>query len=175
MKKIQFLFLFSIQTLCLWGQKSPTFTIEVSGDTVGLNGTLEVQFIIENVQVKKWTPPAFDGFDVQGPSTSSMMSVVNGDVSQKMIYTYFLTPRDIGRYTIGKVSIHTEGGELSTVEKEIIVLKNYVGHKKPKNHSFFDDEDEDDLFFRKHTTPSPPQTPKKPETLKKKKYETEKI
>ncbi len=173
MKKIQFLILFSILTLCLWGQKSPVFTVEISSDTVGLNGTLEVQFIIENGQVKKWAPPAFDGFDVQGPSTSNMMSMVNGDVSQKMIYTYFLTPKEIGRFTIGKASVNTEGGELSTNEKKILVLKEYVGRNKTKNQSFFGDED--DLFFRRRAIPAPPQTPTIPETPKKKKYETEKI
>jgi hypothetical protein len=175
MKKIQFLILFSIQTLCLWGQKSPAITVEVSGDTIGLNGTLEVQFTIENAKVNKWTPPAFEGFEVQGPSTSSMMSMVNGDVSQKMIYTYFLTPRKTGRFTIGKASVNTERGELLTGEKDIVVLKEYVGRTKPKNHSFFGDDDDDDLFFRRRSQPAPPQTPTRPETPKKKKYETEKI
>jgi hypothetical protein len=173
MKKLSLIFIYFYAVCSLFAQKEATFKMQISSDTVGLEGTLEVQFILENAKMKKWMPPSFEGFEVQGPSTSNMMSMVNGDVTQKTIYTYYLIPRETGTYKIGKATANTEGGDMTTEETNVVVLKDYVAPKKPRNRSFFDDDD-DDLFFRRQ--PSRPQQPKQPEVpAKKKKYETERI
>lgn len=167
MKKIV-LIIAILGPLSIWGQKDATFNVSLSSDTVGLGGSIEVVFTLENTPNKQFIPPNFDGFNVQGPSTSMMTSINNGDMKQTMSYTFYLSPRAVGNFKIGAVSLNTEGGVLKTEEKTIVVLEHYDAEPRPqqRSRSLFDSND--DFFFRRAT---PPQTPEKP----KKKYQTEKI
>ncbi len=168
MKKI-ILVIAILAPLSIWGQKEAAFTVSLSSDTVGLNGTLEVTFTLENAPNKQFTSPKFDGFDAQGPSTSMMTSITNGAVKQTASYTYYLTPRSVGSFTVPSVSLNTEGAALKTEEKTIVVMEHYDAEIRPQQNrrSLFDSND--DFFFRR--APTPPPTPEK----SKKKYSTEKI
>ncbi len=168
MKKI-ILIIAILTPLSIWGQKDAAFTVSLSSDTVGLNGALEVIYTLENAPNQQFTPPKFDDFDVQGPSTSMMTSIINGSVKQSASYTYYLTPRSVGRFTVPSVSLNTEGSVLKTDEKTIVVVEHYDAEIRPQQNrrSLFDSND--DFFFRR--APTPPPTPEKP----KKKYSTEKI
>ena len=154
--------------LSIWGQKDASFNVAISSDTVGLNGSIEVTFSIENAQNKQFTPPSFDGFEAQGPSTSMMTSITNGSMKQTASYTYYLTPRTVGSFKIASVSLTIDGNILKTEEKTIVVVEHYDAEIRPqqRSRSFFDFNE--DPFFRRST---PPPTPEKP----KKKYQTEKI
>ncbi len=154
--------------LSIWGQKDAVFNVSISSDTVGLNGSIEVVFTVENAQNKQFTPPKFDGFDAQGPSTSMMTSISNGAMKQSASYTYYLTPRSVGTFKIAPVSLHTEGGVLATDEKTIVVVEHYDAEIRPQQsrRGLFDSND--DFFFRRATPPQPP-------AKSKKKYQTEKI
>lgn len=168
MKKI-ILIIATLVPLSIWGQKNATFTVSLSSDTVGLNGALEVTYTLENAPNKQFTPPKFDGFDVQGPSTSMMTSMINGAVTQSASYTYYLTPRAVGNFVVPSVSLDTEGSVLKTEEKKIVVVEHYDAEIRPQQNrrGLFDSND--DFFFRRAPTPLP--TPEK----SKKKYSTEKI
>jgi hypothetical protein len=167
MKKI-ILFLTILGPLSIWGQNDATFNVTMSSDTVGLNGSIEVTFTLENAPNKQFTPPSFDGFNVQGPSTSMMTSITNGAMKQSASYTFYLTPRSVGTFKIGSVSLNTEGSSLKTDEKTIVVVEHYDAEMRPKQNrrSLFDNND--DFFFRRATPPQPPEKPKK-------KYQTEKF
>jgi BatD DUF11 like domain len=168
MKKIV-LIISILAPLSIWGQKNGSFNVAVSGDTVGLNGSIEVTFTLENVSNKQFTPPSFDGFEAQGPSTSMMTSITNGAMTQSTSYTFYLTPRSVGRFKIPSVSMDTEGGTtMKTEEKTIVVVEHYDAKIRPKQRSRGLFDSDDDFFFRR---PTPPQAPEKP----KKKYPTEKI
>jgi BatD DUF11 like domain len=170
MKKI-ILSLITLIPLSIWGQKETHFTMSVSGDTVGLNGALEVTFTLENAQTKKFDPPSFDGFMVQGPSTASSMSFVNGDMSQKISYTYYLTPKAQGIYIIEKATVETDGKTLETESKNVVVVEYYEAPKRrTQNRNPFFNDDDDFPRAIPHETP-PTQRPNE----KKKKYTTEKI
>lgn len=173
MKKIV-LMLAILGPLSMWGQKAASFSVTISSDTVGLNGGIEVVFTLENAQNKQFTPPSFDGFDVQGPSTSMMTSIVNGAMTQSMSYTFYLSPRTVGNFKIAPVSLSTEGGVLTTEEKTVVVVDHYDAEIRPKqqrSRGLFDSGD--DFFFGRPTPPQPP-TPPTPQKSKKK-YATEKI
>jgi hypothetical protein len=148
-------------------QKDAKINIEVSSDTIGLNNTLEVAISVENAKIKHFNPPSFEGFRVQGPSTSTSMSIINGDMTQSSTYTFYLTPREKGAFKIGSASVDTEGGTLKTDEKEVIVVENFDPEIKPqkRQQSIWDDNP----FFSR---PMPQQ--RVPEKTKKK-YETEKL
>ena len=172
MKKI-ILYFAILGPLSIWGQKDATFSMAISSDTVGLNGSIEVTFTVENMPNKQFTPPTFDGFDAQGPSTSMMTSITNGAMKQSASYTYFLTPRSVGTFKIPSVSLNTEGSVLTTEEKTVVVVAHYDAEIRPKQNNRRGLFDNDDFFGRPMF---PPQTPKTPEKEKpKKKYSTEKI
>ena len=166
MKKM--LFLIAIFTplsiTALLGQKEADFNMEISSDTIGLEGSLEVTFSIENAKLKKFKPPTFEGFEVQGPSQSSMTSIVNGEVSQKLSYTYYLSPNKIGQFSIGEASAELENGVLKTEKKDIQVVEHYEPNVKTKRRNFFDE----DGFFNNRPKQRMPEKEKK-------KYETERI
>jgi hypothetical protein len=152
----------------MWGQKDASFNVAISSDTVGLNGSIEVVFTIENAPNKQFTPPSFDGFEAQGPSTSMMTSIMNGAMKQTASYTFYLTPRSVGSFKIAPVSLDTEGGVLKTEEKTIVVLEHYDAETRPKQRQRGLFDGNDDFFFRR--SPPPP-----PVEKTKKKYQTEKI
>jgi BatD DUF11 like domain len=160
----------------IWGQKEARFTMSVSSDTVGMNGGLEVTFTLENAQTKQFNPPNFDGFEAQGPSTASSMSFMNGDMSQKISYTYYLTPKTQGNFVIGKATVETDGKTLETESKNVVVVDFYEAPKRrnQNRNPFFNDDDNDfpRAFPRERAMPRP----QKPDAQdKKKKYSTEKI
>ncbi len=153
-----------ILPLSISAQKDAKISMELSSDTIGLNNTLEVIITVENAKAKRFNPPSFDGFDVQGPSTSTSMSIINGDMTQSATYIFYLTPREKGTFKIGSASVDTEGGVLKTEEKNIIIVEHFDSKIKTRERpqSLWDDNP----FFMQ-------QSPEKKKT--KKKYETEKI
>lgn len=166
MKRIMLL-LSILVPLSIWGQKDAQFTVAISSDTVGLKDVFEVTFTLENAPNKKFKPPSFEGFDAQGPSTSMMTSITNGAMSQTTSYTYYLSPRSLGSFKIGSVSVDTEGGVLKTAEKTIVVVEHFDAQIRPKQRarSLFDSNDD---FFLRRSAPPQQEKPKK-------KYSTEKI
>ncbi len=166
MKKLIILFI-TLMPLSIFAQKSAQFQIELSSDTVGLDGYIQVSFTINNMEVEDFSPPDFEGFRVQGPSTSTSMSIINGKSSQSATYTYILIPHKIGTFKIKSASVKTNEGKLETEEKTIEVLEHYEIAEKPqkRNRGFFDDDD----FFQNRQKNMPK------EDLKKKKFPTEKL
>lgn len=155
-------------------QKKEAVKVEMSHDTVGLNGYMEITFEIENKKIQKFTPPDFSEFEIQGPFSSSMMSIVNGETTQRVSYTYRLTPKKTGKLTIGAATIETNEGLIKTDKQNVVAVEYYEmkPQRKPNKGFFFSDDDDDDFFFRSHPTRPKPQP--EPDN-KKKKYSTEKI
>jgi BatD DUF11 like domain len=175
MKKLFLLYIVFLAHFAM-AQKEGRFQMSVSEDTVGLNGTLEVRLILENAQARKFTPPHFDGFEAQGPSQSTSVSIVNGDMSQISTYTYYLKPKSVGAFKIGAAKIMTETGELVTELKQIVVLEQFES-SKPKSavrqrnpFGLNDSEDAFDIFQR-----APNQQRGSDKKTARKKYEVEKI
>lgn len=124
----------------LFAQEGPRFTVEVSSDSVLMENYFTVSFTLENAEGMNFLPPAFDDFEVvSGPNTSSSMSFINGAMSQKITYTFYLRPREIGNYYIQPASIESNEGLLETLPREVIVLPNPDGiiqQPKPRSESF---------------------------------------
>jgi BatD DUF11 like domain len=166
MKKLIIIFI-TLIPLSIFAQKSANFQVELSSDTVGLDGYIQVSFTINNMEVEDFSPPDFEGFRVQGPSSSTSVSIINGKKSQSTTYTYVIAPSKIGTFKLKSAAIKTDEGKFETDEKTIEVLEQYEIVEKPKkrNRGFFDDDD----FFQNR----PKNMPK--EDVKKKKFPTEKL
>ncbi len=173
MKKNIFFIAF-IFPLVLSAQEKPLLKTDFSSDTVGMNGSLEIVFTLENAAIKKLNPPNFEGFDVQGPSTMTSMSIVNGVTTQSMSYTYYLTPKKTGVFNFDAASAETSLGVVNSDKKTLVVLDNYAIPKKNNRSRFGFFDDEAPGFF--NVRPSQPKSapPKKSQTTKSK-YSTEDI
>ena len=105
--------------------KAVTFTATVSTDSVILGYSYELTFTLENAEGTHFAEPSFDDFDlVSGPNTSMQTQILNGVVSQKRSYSYYLQPREVGLFYVGPASIETGEGVLETAPIEILVVPN---------------------------------------------------
>ncbi|MEL6943050.1 MAG: BatD family protein, partial [Bacteroidota bacterium] len=109
----------------LSAQKDVTLKVEISTDSILMDNYFEVKFTLENADSRQFTPPLFEGFQVlSGPNTSSSMSIINGNVSQSISYSYYLKPKDIGNYYISPASIEVDGNILESEPIEVTIHPN---------------------------------------------------
>src|SRR4051794_26599643 len=96
MKKYAFLLLLCFQGLLAQVQ----FEAKVSKQSLGLNETLRIDFIM-NADGDNFAPPSFEGFKVVGgPSQQVSQSWINGKSSFNKSYSYFLMPMQKGNLVI---------------------------------------------------------------------------
>lgn len=126
-KAILFLFGLLLAAASTEAQSEASFTVECSSDSVLMDNYLIVRFVLENGSGAEFTAPKFEDFEASGPNISSSMSVMNGEVSQRIVYTFQLRPRDIGNLFIEPAGIVVDGEVLETEPLEIIALPNPDG------------------------------------------------
>ena len=117
--KLYFFSFFVILTFNLQAQVS--FDAKVSKKRLGLNERLRIDFEM-NENGDNFNPPLFKNFQIiSGPQQAVSRSWVNGVQSFSKTYTYFLTPRSKGNFTIGqaKVTINGEIYKTSPIEIEV--------------------------------------------------------
>lgn len=129
--KSSFIFAF----VFLWGSFSlaqqSSFSVKIDKDTMFTDEILKVEFYIDNL-VGNFKAPDFSGFRlVSGPNTSSSMSIINGEVSQKKSYTYILMPDEIGDLVIGSAVLKTDDDVMET-HPITIVVEDTNGNDKNK-------------------------------------------
>ena len=177
---ITFLFGFIICLALQAQENQPSFSFEISTDSILMGNYFEVKFTLENANGKNFAAPTFEGFNVVGgPNSSMSTSIVNGVVTQSISYSYYLEPKDIGQYWIEPASIETGDNILETTPIEVLVVPNPDGIKqypqqREQRRLFFDD------FFSRPRMEMPQPTPqpapkKQPQQPKKKKRKTVRI
>ncbi len=106
---------------------SQTFTASTANSTVGLSAQFQVSFTFSGQNInglKNFTAPDFKDFMVlSGPNQSTSMQFINGAVSGSASYSYYLQPRNIGKFTIGNASIDYDGKTYRTQPLAINVVK----------------------------------------------------
>ena len=144
MKKYAFAnFLFFLAFLATSsGQEKPIkFEVSVSSDSILMDNYFEVKFTVENADGKNFEAPDFtENFNVvSGPNFASSVSMLNGEMTQRMTITYYLQPRDIGAYYIQPASVHAGGKILETAPVEVFVHPNPDGIQQapPMNNGEF--------------------------------------
>ena len=97
------------------------FVIKTSKQKLGINERLRVDFVM-NQDGDNFIPPNFSNFTVVGgPNQSVSNSWVNGVRSYKKVYSYFLSPKKRGVFTISQATITIEGSTFKTTPKQIHV------------------------------------------------------
>ena len=99
---------------------------------MGLNERLRVSFVM-NQNGDNFTPPSFAGFTVVGgPNQSVSNSWVNGVKSFSKTYTYFLTPNQKGKLTIGQAIIEIDGEIFKTSPQSVEVTQAVNNPNSPQ-------------------------------------------
>ena len=110
-KPLRYLFflLVSAQAVPLCAQVK--FSTVTSSNEIGRSDYVQVQFVISNAkQIEQFSPPTFPDFQtVEGPSQSSGMSNINGNISQYQSVSYVLQPTKMGKFTITGATATVDG------------------------------------------------------------------
>lgn len=121
-----FLFLSHLSILSIKGQT--VFTAEAPQIVEGTE-RFNIQFVLQNAKGQNFVPPSFKDFEVlSGPNISHSQSVqvMNTHVSSASseIYSYILSPKRNGSFTIGAAKITAKGKIMKTTPLSIRVVKN---------------------------------------------------
>lgn len=106
------------------------FEAKVSKQTLGVNERLRIDFEM-NEDGDNFVPPSFSDFTVVGgPNTSVSNYWVNGKRSYSKTYSYFLSPKKQGSFTIKQATIEIKGETYKTFP---VIIKVTKAIDKPKN------------------------------------------
>ena len=98
----------------LFAQQPPVeFKATPSRTKIGVNERLRVEFSM-NQDGDNFVPPSFQGFNASGPGQMISNSWVNGVRSFNKSYTYVLTPKAKGTFTVGQATIEIGGKTYKT-------------------------------------------------------------
>ena len=127
--RLKYLFIFTLLISANWcmGQDDGSFTVQVSSDSVLMGNTLTLKYSLENMEGEFIAPDLSDFRVVSGPNVSSQFSSINGRVSQKSSYTYYLIPLSQGIASIGGAKVGFDNDWVQIDPIEIIVLDNPHG------------------------------------------------
>lgn len=107
--------------LCHAQQDDISFKAVPSQSEVGLNERLRIDFVM-NKDGDNFSPPDFEGFRVvAGPSQSISRSWINGKSSFSKTYSYFLSPKSKGNFTIKQALVDIDGQTYKTSPIQIKV------------------------------------------------------
>ncbi len=114
-----------------------SFSASVDNTTVGLSDRFQVSFTFKGTDVNSlsgFSSPDFAGFMVlSGPNQSTSMQIINGSVSASLSYSFYLQPKNLGKYTIGSASIRYKGNPYKTDPITIQVEKGSSGSGTQQN------------------------------------------
>ncbi|MBV1923818.1 MAG: BatD family protein [Flavobacteriaceae bacterium] len=136
MKFKNYIFVLVLILTCGFSQAQITFETKVSKKRLGLNERLRVDFQM-NKDGDNFNPPSFEGFRVVGgPNQAVSNSYINGKRSFSKTYSYFLSPKSKGTYTIKQATIEIDGATYKTTPVKITV-SNAVNKPKDGNNADF--------------------------------------
>ena len=120
-----------------------------------MNDKFQVSFTFEGQDInsiKSFVPPDLnkDFLVLSGPNQSTSMQIINGAVSASISYSYYLQPRNLGKYSIGSAKILYKDQEYKS---EPIKIEVVAGAPKPKqneqaNDNVSEKEIAENLFIR---------------------------
>ena len=118
----------------LWGQSAkPSVRVQVSRDSIGLDGTVRMQVEVLNARPRDFQLPELPGLSVQaGPNVAAQTTIVNGRTSSSTSYTYLLKPTELGTHRIPPLVVRTDQGELVSEPLEVAVVPDELVPFEPK-------------------------------------------
>ena len=128
-KNISIIILFLVTSIATAQVK---FEAKASKTKLGVNERLRIDFEM-NKDGDNFNPPDFEGFTViGGPNTSVSNSWINGVRSYSKIYSYFLAPKNQGRFNIKQATIEIDGEIYKT---QVVTIEVTKAVDKPKDEN----------------------------------------
>jgi hypothetical protein len=88
------------------------------------NSYFDVTYTLRNAEGDNFQPPAFTDFErIAGPSRSTSMSIINGEMTRETSFTFTLRPRRTGTLTISPASITVNGQVLRSNPLQVEVVE----------------------------------------------------
>ncbi len=116
------------------------FEAKVSKNKLGINERLRVDFEM-NKDGDHFNPPNFSNFTVVGgPNQSVSNSWVNGVRSFTKTYSYFLSPKKQGNFTIDQATINIDGETYKTIPVKVEVTSAVQVPKDPNDPNYIASE-----------------------------------
>ncbi|HLV39240.1 BatD family protein [Xanthomarina sp.] len=121
MKLIKYISLFLIILSTSLASAQVTFEAKLSKNKLGINERLRIDFEM-NKDGDNFSPPDFVGFNVVGgPNQAVSTSWMNGQRSYKKTYSYFLSPKQRGSFTIKQATIEIDGDIYKTTPQTVVI------------------------------------------------------
>ncbi|WP_339917839.1 BatD family protein [Yeosuana marina] len=116
------------------------FEAKVSKNKLGINERLRVDFEM-NKDGDHFNPPDFNNFTVVGgPNQSVSNSWINGVRSFTKTYSYFLSPKKQGNFTIDQATINIDGETYKTIPVKVEVTSAVQVPKDPNDPNYIASE-----------------------------------
>jgi len=129
-----------------------TFTASVDQNKVAAGSQVQVTFTVSGGEVngvKNFKAPNFTPFVVtSGPSQSTNMQWINGQMSGSVSYTYMLYARQTGKFTIEPAAIEYKGKTLKTDPLSVEVTQGKPQQSQKKQEEAGAASVGDNLFIK---------------------------
>ncbi len=128
LKQISTLFFFL--TICTISIAQVSFVASTDAKQVIENGYFQITFTLNNAKGSNFKAPSFKKFKVlNGPNRSMSTTIINGNASQKISYSYSLQPNKIGKFTIAPATIVANGKRMKSNAVKVEVIKASAANK----------------------------------------------
>jgi BatD DUF11 like domain len=133
---------------------------EVGARRVGVEDPVELSLVLEGDTNLAQEPslPTLRGLRLAGgPSVSTQLSLVNGAMSQRRVYTWVLQPTATGKAEIGAFTVKLAGGDQSTAPIAVEVVAGSVRPAQPRANPLdpFGQDPFGEMPGRRATRPAP--------------------
>jgi len=104
---------------------APSLTASLDRDVVPIGETVTLTLVFQDANPRA-TPtfPPIPGITVGGVSQGSEFTVVNGQTSSKLSFSYTLVPSQLGDIVIPAMRVRVDGSDLTTPLLKLNVVKN---------------------------------------------------
>ncbi|MCW5907836.1 MAG: protein BatD [Chitinophagales bacterium] len=124
--------------------------------SVPVNQGFQLSYTLENANGGNLKLPPMNDFQlIGGPSTSTNMQWINGNVTQSVTYTYILKPKKEGTFKIGKASVQVSGVTMESNELTVEITQAVAQQQQQQRQRNPFDPFADDPFFNPQAQPEP--------------------
>jgi len=132
--------------------QDPGFVATADRSTVGATEQFQVSFTLSGADVnsaRNFKAPDFGQLVVlSGPSSSTNIQIVNGQITGSLTYSYAVYARTPGKYVIGAATVEYRGNTLRTQPLQIEVTQASPQQQQGKTGQQESQEIGDNLFIR---------------------------
>jgi hypothetical protein len=133
---IPFLLFLSFATICYADDISISSNVDKQELTLDDQVTLTITVTGNVSNIPKPTIPELKGFTSYSSGRSQNISIINGQVSSSVSFTYILVPNNTGDYTLGPFSINYQGKVYSAGPINIKILPRSAQQPKTPSYTY---------------------------------------